>query len=130
MLLALAERSLQLLKISHLMIAAATLCCTSFLSGCNGGLTVQERPGATGVCYSQLGTVKDGAIISLHQLVLVRSSGDLSKDITRINAASATRYSFQNPDTVANRWWSAWLDEGGIDATSGPDCSALPMFKR
>lgn len=117
-------------KISHLMIITATLCCTSFLSGCNRRAVVQDRPGATGVCYSQLGTVKDGAIISLHQLVLVRSSGDLAKDITRINAASATRYSFQNPHTVANQWWSAWLDDRGIDSTSGPDCSALPMFKR
>jgi len=121
---------LQVFKILHLMIVAATLCCTAFLSGCNGTPAVQERPGATGICYSQLGTSKDGVIISLDQLVLVRSSGDLAKDITRINAASATRRSFANSDIVANRWLSAWLDEGSIDATSGPDCSALPMFKR
>lgn len=117
-------------KISNWMIVAATFCCTSFLSGCKAAPSLQERPGATGVCFSQLGAVADGTIVSLHQLILVRSSGDLSKDIRRINAASATPYAFQNPDTVANRWWSAWLEEGSIDATSGPDCSALPIFQR
>jgi hypothetical protein len=59
----------------------------------------------------------------------VRSSGDLSKDVRRINTFSADRYLFRNPDTIPNVWLSAWLDDQRFDATTGPDCSLLPMVK-
>lgn len=83
---------------------------------------------STGVCFSHLSTLDAGSVVSLHQVVLVRSSGDLSKDIERINAASEDHF-FRNPHTVPNVWFSAWLDDQLVDATAGPDCSGLPMFK-
>lgn len=67
--------------------------------------------------------------MSFHQIVLVRSSGDLSKDIRRLNAAAADRFLFGNQHTIPNTWLSAWLDDESADATRGPDCSSLPMAK-
>lgn len=88
----------------------------------------EDHTGSTGVCFSHLSTVKAGSVVSFYQVVLVQSSGDLSQDIERINAASEAHFS-HNPHIIPNVWLSAWLDDQLVDSTTGPDCSGLPMFK-
>lgn len=114
---------------SAIAASAAALACVASLIACKPAATIQQHVGSTGVCYSHLSTLSEGKVVSFHQVVLVRSSGDMSKDIRRINSVSADRFTFQNPDTIPNVWLSAWLDDQRVYATSGPDCSALPMAK-
>lgn len=99
------------------------------LAGCSQSSKFSQPASATGVCYSNISVVgPDNAIVSFHQLLLVKSSGDPAADIRRIRTYSEDRYLSRNPDTVPNKWWSAWLTDDRFDATRGPDCSGLPMI--
>ncbi|WP_156306686.1 hypothetical protein [Novosphingobium sp. AAP1] len=106
---------------------AAWFCGLILLNGFNSSAKADERPGATGVCFSHLSALRDGQVISYHQVVLVRSSGDLARDIQRINSVSSDRWFFQNPHTLPNVWLSAWLEDQSATSVTGPDCSRLPM---
>lgn len=111
-------------------IAAATLASTIPLGACKPAAQIQQHIGATGVCFSHLSAVNEGMIDSFHQVILVRSSGDLAKDIRRIKAFSADRYLSRNPHTIPTVWHSAWLEDQRFDGTAGPNCASLPMIKR
>lgn len=91
---------------------------------------IDAKPaGATGVCFSSLSAIgKEGAIVTHRQVVVVDSSKDLQADIERVKISAMTNYIFKNPDLVPNTWHSAWVWDDRVDATSGPDCSRLPMI--
>lgn len=111
------------------IVKVATFFCATVLVGCKPPAASSGHAGLTGVCFSHLSALAEGGVVSFHQIILVRSSGNLSKDIRRINGLSADRFLFRNPHTIPNTWLSAWLDDERADATRGPDCSSLPMAK-
>lgn len=100
----------------------------SLLTGCSQGSEFPQPASATGVCFSMISSVgPDNKILSYHQLLLVKSSGNVATDINRLRTFSAERFPFRSPDMVPNKWWGAWLMDERFDATHGPDCSGLPM---
>ncbi len=118
-------------KFNIVAAAPAWIVGMTLLASCQPHAKSNDHPGSTGVCFSLLATLKDGAVVSRHQVIVVRTSGDLSKDITRTNGwYEAAQIPLRNPHTYPNVWFSAWLDDETFDTDSGPDCSKLPMIKR
>lgn len=99
------------------------------IPGCSQGGTYSQPQSATGVCFSMVSAIgPNRTVLSFHQIIVVKSSGDAAVDITRLQTFSKMRFPFNNPDSVPNRWWSAWVFDESFDTTQGPDCSSLPMI--
>ena len=90
-----------------------------------GNSTPPKDP--TGICFRRIEWLsKRGESFSRDELVLVKQSHSLRKDIARIKNVESGNLIVKSPHLRPYIWNHAWIDDGAADFTSGPDCSSLP----
>jgi hypothetical protein len=101
---------------------------TSFGAPAQTNAAQQKEEHLTGVCYRRLtGIDNKGTTNKWYEFILVKSSGNLNRDIVRMRIWKKSP-STLNPDLIENEWFNAWLGDHSFDGIRGPDCSSLPKI--
>ena len=104
-----------------------SLCAFSLMAGVSHARTGTGHP--TAVCFRRISAVSNKVETSNYEIILKKSSGNLSDDISRIRQFGVDYGPMKNPHIKPFVWIGAFVYDREFDGVRGPDCSDLPKIR-
>lgn len=84
---------------------------------------------ATGICFRRLAALNsEHAVIDRFEVVIIKSSSSLSRDIARVESISHEGSPLRNPDMKPFIWIPALITDSEYTEITNLDCSKLPVI--
>lgn len=107
--------------------AFALMCVVSLSSSDAYSKNIADNP--TSVCFRRIETVSRNIEYSNYEIIIIGSSGNIKKDIERLNTFSIDHGPMKNPSIKPFIWIGAFLYDKRFDGVHTPNCSRLPNIK-